>query len=452
VNSRARGVRAWPRRAQQRNGAFDGRIPVTQTKEESAMLKGIRNLMCAMGLGVLSLGIGLSSAEAQGTFKIGAPASLSGKYASYGVQAKNGIEHAIETWKATRGDSVAGRKIELILADTQSDNALTVSIMNDMIQTRKVDVIIGPDGSNVAAAAVPPWKKFKERPIWILPGGSTSKIEQEVGPDPYFFHTYAWAYYYHANNVDALKAAIGTKKKVAFVYTDGAYGRAHIDDARRYVKEAGFEIVASELVREGAADFNSAIIKVRAMRPDVLYAVMQTTDAVQFTKQIFTAKTGIPHLVGTAQAQLVEWQDAVGEAQNCWTGVTTWVNGLAFPADPREPKLLPAAAAWEAAWKAKYGKEAEFLEVGYYVSTVLALLAVEATKSVDRDALKNWLEGQDYKSPMGLSSKFKPSEITPHQAFDNMVVFQRVKEGSGYVSKIVYPKEIATGTLQTCKP
>ena len=415
------------------------------------MLNGFWNLVYAMGLGVLSLGIGLSSAEAQGVFKIGAPASLSGKYVAYGVQAKNGIEHAIDIWKATRGDSAGGRKIELIFADTQSDNALTVSIINDLIQTKKVDLIIGPDGSNVAAAAVPPWKKFKERPIWILPGGSSSKIEKEVGPDPYFFHTYAWAYYYHINNVDALKAAVGTKKKVAFVFTDGAYGRAHIDDARRYVKEAGFEIVANELVREGSADFNSAIIKVRATRPDILYALMQTTDAVQFAKQVYTAKTGIPYLVGTAQAQLTEWQQAVGEAQNCWTGVTTWVNGLAYPADPREPKLLPAAASWEAAWRTKYGKAPEFLEAGYYVSTVLALLAVEATKSVDRDVLKTWLLAQDYKSPMGLHSKFKPSEITPHQAFGEMVVFQRVKEGNGYVSKLIYPKEIASGTLQTCR-
>jgi hypothetical protein len=155
--------------------------------------------------------------------------------------------------------------------------------------------------------------------------------------------------------------------------------------------------------------------------------------------------------VGTAQAQLSEWQEAVGEAQNCWTGVTSWVNGLNFPGDPREPKLFPPAKEWEAAWKTKYGKNPEFLEVGYYVSTVLTLLAVEATKSVERDVLKGWLEKQDYKSPMGVSSKFTQSQITPHQAFDKMVVFQRVKDGNGYVSKMIFPKEIATGTLQTCK-
>jgi len=51
---------------------------------------------------------------------------------------------------------------------------------------------------------------------------------------------------------------------------------------------------------------------------------------------------------------------------------------------------------------------------------------------------------------MGLSSKFVPSEINPHQAFSQMVVFQRVKEGDAYVSKLIYPKEIATGELISC--
>lgn len=397
----------------------------------------------------LFAGLASSSALAQNSFKIGAPTSLSGRYVAYGAQAKRGIEHAIDVWKATRGDTVGGRSIDLAMVDIQSDNAITVSVMNDMIKSKNVHVIIGPDGSNAAAAAVPPWKKAPDRPVWLLPGGSTSKIEEEVGDDKYFFHTYAWAYYYHANNADALKQALGPGKRVAFVYTDGAYGRAHIDSARKYMKEAGFDIVASELVREGSNDFNSAIVKVRALRPDLLYAVMQTNDAIQFTKQVHTAKTGIKYLVGTAQAQLPEWQEAVGDAQNCWTGVTTWTPGLGFSADKREPKLFPDSDSWEAAWRTKFKREPEFLEVGYYASTILALLAVEATKSTDRDKLVAWLEQQEYMTPLG-NSKFAKSEITPHQAFSKMVVFQRVKGKDGFSTAIFYPPEIAKAKLQPC--
>lgn len=410
-----------------------------------------RILSAAGGLALAALASALpTSVEAQEVFKIGAPVSISGRYVAYGVQGKNGIEQAVEVWKKVRGDKVAGRTIEVIFRDTQSNNATTVSIMNDLIQTEKVHVIIGPDGSNVAAAAVPPWKKLDNRPVWLMPGGSSDVIEKQIGPEPFFFHTYAWSYYYHESNVKALKAAIGGGKKVAIIYSDGAYGRAHIEDARIYLKEGGYDIVAEELVREGSPDFNPTLVKLRARKPDVLYVLVQTNDAIQMTKQIHAAKMGVPYLIGTAQTQLPEWQNAVGDAQGCWTGVTTWVPGLKLPADDKEPKLLPSAADWEKAWKEKHKTEPEFLEVGYYASTILALLAVEKTNSTDRAKIDEWLRGQDYQTPLGRS-KFRKSRVALNQAFDTMVVFQRQKKGSGFESVLVYPPEIATGKLQACQ-
>ena len=407
---------------------------------------------------MLALAVGLvgavhivqpETAAAQDALKIGAPVSISGRYVAYGTQAKNGIEQAIEVWKKVRGDKVAGRSIEVLFRDTQSNNSIAVSLMNAFIQTDKVDVIIGPDGSNLAAAAVPPWKKIDARPIWIMPGGSSDVIEKEVGADPYFFHTYAWSYFYHDSNVKALKAGLGTAKKIALVYSDGAYGRAHVEDARKYIKESGFELITEELVREGSADFSPALIKVKARKPDILYVLVQTNDAIQLSKQIQAARMGVPYLVGTAQTQLPEWQKAVGDAQECWTGVTTWVPGLAFPADPKEPKLFPSAADWEKTWFEKYKVVPEFLEVGYYASTILALLAVEQTNSTDREKLKDALQKQSHQTPLG-SSKFRPSRVAVNQAFDTMVVFQRQKKGSEYESVLVYPPEVATGKLQAC--
>ncbi|MBB6181926.1 ABC transporter substrate-binding protein [Pseudorhizobium flavum] len=390
-------------------------------------------------------------AYAQETFTIGAPASLSGKYADYGNQAKNGVETAIEVWKQVHGDKVAGRPINVLVRDTQSNNATTVSLINMLIETDKVDVIVGPDGSNVAAAAVPPWKKQEDRPIWFAPGGSSSVLEEEVGVDPYFFHTYAWTYYYHQNTSQAFKEIMGADKKVAFIYSDGAYGRAHIDDAKKYFEEAGFEIVASELVREGATDFNPTLMRIRARHPDILYLLVQTNDAVQLTKQIAAARLDVSLLVGTAQVQLSSWQEAVGVQQECWTGVTTWVSGLKYPADEREPKIFPSAADFEKMWMEKYKRTPDFLEVSYYISTMLAMLAADETGSVDREVMKDWLEKQNYNTPLGVS-KFEKSRVALHQAFGTMVVFQRQKQDDGsFKSVIVYPKEAATGDLNLCK-
>ena len=92
----------------------------------------------------------------------------------------------------------------------------------------------------------------------------------------------------------------------------------------------------------------------------------------------------------------------------------------------------------------------EFLEVGYYATTILALLAVEETKSTDRDRLRNGWKKQQYQTPLG-DSNFVKSRIALHQAFGEMVVFQRQKKPDGSIASVlVYPEQIATGKLQAC--
>ena len=87
--------------------------------------------------GFTVLALGAIPASAQDTLKIGAPVSTSGRYVAYGTQAKNGIETAVEMWKKVRGDKVAGRSIDVIMRDTQSNNAITVSLMNALHPDRQ---------------------------------------------------------------------------------------------------------------------------------------------------------------------------------------------------------------------------------------------------------------------------------------------------------------------------
>jgi branched-chain amino acid transport system substrate-binding protein len=400
---------------------------------------------------IAALAVISSTAMAEEPFRIGSPASLSGKFVAFGAQVKKGVETAVEVWKNVRGGKVDGRDIEVVVRDTQSNPSVTVSVMNELMQSDKSDVLVGPGASNIGAAAVPPWRQNPNHPIWIVPGVSTTVVEKEVAKDPYFFHTFAWTYHYHSTNAAAMKASIGTGKKVAIIYSDGAYGRSHIEAARKYLKEAGYNIVGEELIRENAPDFTPSILKIRAMHPDIIYTLVQTTDAVVLAKQIYSAKLDVPYLIGTAQAILPEWKNAVGDVQECWTGVATWMPGLTYAADSREPKLFPSSADWEAMWRAKYKKEPEYMEVGAYVSTMLALLAVEKSHSTDRDKLRAALDAQDYQTPLG-NSKFAPSEISLQQAFSEMVVFQQQKQPDGkFKSVIIYPKNVAQGKLEKCK-
>jgi branched-chain amino acid transport system substrate-binding protein len=411
-----------------------------------------RRRTSGLGLATICLLTGLilsPAAQAQQELRIGLPVELSGRFVAFGAQIKRGVETAVETWKKVRGDKVAGRDIVLIERDTQSNNGTTVSVMGQLINSDKADILIGPGGSDSGAAAVPPWKQAADRPVWIVPGVSATVVEKQIGKDPYFFHTFPWTYHYHETIVAGLKQALGTGKKVAIVYSDGAYGRAHIEYARKYLKDGGFDIVDEELIREGAPDFLPSLLKVRSTHPDIIYTLVQTNDAVLLAKQIYSAKLNVPYLIGTFQATLPEFKNSLGEVQNCWTGVNSYIMGLHAKADAKEPKLFPAGDEWEAAWRAKYNKEPEYMEAGSYISAMLALLAVEQANATDRDHVAAALAAQAHDTIMG-NSRFVPSEIALHQAFGRVIDFQLQKQGDAYKSVIFYPLDRADGKLQAC--
>src|SRR5256886_8114137 len=61
----------------------------------------------------LALVIGVSSAHAQGTVKIGMINVLSGQFADAGIQ----LDNSVKTYMKQHGDTVAGKKIEIIRRD-----------------------------------------------------------------------------------------------------------------------------------------------------------------------------------------------------------------------------------------------------------------------------------------------------------------------------------------------
>ena len=394
----------------------------------------IAGALCALAL---SAGM----AGAQKVVRIGVPLEVSGKFVAYGAQGQRGVEMAVEAF----GGTVAGHKIELLIRDIQSTNQGTVSAMTDLLEKEKVDFVVGPITSGLVAAAVPAWRQRK--PLWIVPGSSAPSFEEAIANEPMVFHTYPWAYHYHDGTAKAIANVVGKGKKVAIIYSDGSYGRSQIQSAKDHYIEAGFEVVATELVRENATDMSPVLQKIRLTKPDVLVGIVQTTDGIVLAKQIYVGKLGIPYLVGTAYPQLQTWSEAVGEAANGWIGATTYLPGMNTPADKKHPKLFPSMKDWEALFTKKYNREPEFLDVTVYTSTAMLLLAIERAGGPDREKVAKELRNLNVETMLG-DSRFIPTKGGAlNQAFNEMVVYQR--EGDKYIT--VWPKSFSNGQLKPVK-
>src|ERR1700747_330338 len=110
------------------------------------MLVGNKTLAWSL-LGAAAIGaLALAPARAEDTFKIGLIVPMTGGQASTGKQ----IDNAVKLYMQQHGDSVAGKKIEVILKDDAGIPDNTKRLAQELIVNDKVGVL----GSGITPSAM----------------------------------------------------------------------------------------------------------------------------------------------------------------------------------------------------------------------------------------------------------------------------------------------------------
>ncbi|MGZ5848252.1 MAG: ABC transporter substrate-binding protein, partial [Ramlibacter sp.] len=114
-----------------------------------------------------------SLAFAQGApFKIGLILPMTGQQATTGRQ----IEAAAKLWMAQNGDTVAGRKVELIVKDDTSLPDVTRRLAQELVVNEKVDVLAGM-GITPSAMATAPIATQSKTPLVVMAAATSSITE-----------------------------------------------------------------------------------------------------------------------------------------------------------------------------------------------------------------------------------------------------------------------------------
>ena len=120
----------------------------------------MRKVLLALGA-VAATSLGISPAGAQNTVKIGLIMAYSGQFADTATQMDNGIK----LYMKQKGDTVAGKKIELIRKDTGGPNPdVAKRLAQELVVRDGVDILAGftltPEAlavSDVSAQAKNSW-------------------------------------------------------------------------------------------------------------------------------------------------------------------------------------------------------------------------------------------------------------------------------------------------------
>jgi branched-chain amino acid transport system substrate-binding protein len=342
-----------------------------------------RHLLQAASLTAFALAMPLAQAQGN-TFKIGLVLPMTGQQATTGRQ----IEAAARLYMAQNGDTVAGKKIELIIKDDTSLPDVTKRLAQELVVNDKVNVLAG-FGITPSAMATAPIATQSKTPMVVMAAATSSITEAS----PYIVRT--------SFTLPQVSVAMGDWapkngiKSVVTLVTD--YGPGN--DAEKFFAERfqlnGGKVLDKLRVPLRNPDFAPFLQKVRDAKPDALFVFVPSGAGAAVMKQFIERgmdKAGIK-MIATGD---VTDDDQLNDMGDGALGVVTTHHYSAAHPSALNKKFV------EAFQKANKNMRPNFMAIGGYDGMRVIYEALKATKGQGGgDALLAAMKGQLFESPRG---------------------------------------------------
>jgi len=339
------------------------------------------------GVGAAALAFAALPALAQETVKVGLILPMTGPSASTGRQ----IEAGARLWMAQNGDTVAGKKIQLIIKDDTGAADQTKRLATELVVNDKVAVLAG-FGLTPLALSVGPVATQAKVPAVIMAAG-TSTI---VATSPYFVRT-SFTLPQNTTPMAQWSAANGIKTVVTLV---SDYGPG-LDSEKAFKAEfeaKGGKVIESLRAPLANPEFAAFLQKAKDLKPDALFLFVPSGQGASLMKQVGErelAKAGIK-IIGTGDVTDDDQLNGMGDAL---IGMITSHNYSAAHDSPENKAYVSAFL------KATNNMRPNFMSVGGYDGMALIYKALDKTKGdTDGTKLLDAMKGVSWTSPRGPMS------------------------------------------------
>jgi branched-chain amino acid transport system substrate-binding protein len=334
----------------------------------------------AVYLAVTALGAG--SAAAQDTIKIGMVMQMTGPNAAGGRE----ISAAAKLYVAQHGDSVAGKKIELIFRDDASipDNAKRLA--QELIINDKVSLLAA--GITPSAMAMAPIATEAKVPTVVTISGTSVVTERS----PYYVRT-SFTLGQQSGIIADWAIKNGSRKAVA-VLSDWAPGAEAGKVFESNFTKGGGQVLETLKVPLANPDFAPFLQRAADLHPDTLFVFVPAGQAGTFARQFAERgldKSGIK-LIGPGD--ITDDDDLPTTGDTLLGVVTAGIYSAAHPSALNKEFV--------AAYQKATGHRANFLAVSGYDGMHLIYEALKKTGGkTDADTVIAAMKGMSWESPRG---------------------------------------------------
>ncbi|UEP27163.1 MULTISPECIES: ABC transporter substrate-binding protein [unclassified Burkholderia] len=285
-----------------------------------------------------ALVLGCTAAHAD--LKVGVDLSSTGPAAAIGITSKN----AILMWPKT----IAGQPVQVTVLDDASDPGTAVRNIRKLVDEDHVDVVVGPNITPAALAALDAVAAAQTPMITLV--GSGAIVEPQEGAR-------TWAF--KMAQSDSAMADVMTRymanhgvKTVGFIGFADSYGDSWLNEFTRFAQVRKIRVIATERFNRTDASVTGQALKLIAAKPDAILVAGSGTPAVLPQRTLIERgyKGAIYQTHGIATPEFIK----LGGKD---------VDGTLFPTQPVVvARTLPAdhparkaALAFVDAYEAKYG-------------------------------------------------------------------------------------------------
>ncbi len=383
-------------------------------------MKALRSLAagCLVAVALLAF----APARAQDTIKVGVIAEFSGPFADYGSQ----IEAGMKAYMKQHGDTVAGKKIELITRDTKgAAPEVAKRFAQELITRDKVQFLAG-FGLTPNAMAVAPVVTEAKVPM-VISNAATSSITTK---SPYIARVSMTI-----PQVSAPMAQWALKNGIKQVFTVVADYGPGIDAETQFTKSfkaGGGEIVGSLRTPLQSPDFSATIQRVKNSKPQAVFVFLPAgQQGIAFVKGF--NERGL----GQAGIKLIATGDITDDHVLAAMGDDTlgMITSFHYSAAHDSPENAAFLKAYAAANDAKIGAPNFMAAAGYDTMHVIYEVAAKLNGNIDGDKAMAVIKGMKWMSPRGSVT------IDPEtRDIEQTVYIRKVEKRNGKLENVEFDR------------
>jgi branched-chain amino acid transport system substrate-binding protein len=338
-------------------------------------------LFAAFCLFSFGLTMSVPTSFAQGTIKVGVPNSLTGRHAPFGQHMKRAFDLAEEEINAAGGIKGKGKKLELVHVDDQSKPEVAITAAQKLMQDKSIIMLTGEysSGNTYPICAL----AEKQKMPFMVSTAAADNITQS-----------GWKYIFRmaqpATDFDTglqeflLKEA--KPQSVVMIYENTLFGTSTAKAMKKWADDNKVNVPIFEAYEAGLVDFKPLLFKLKAVNPDVVYAISYLMDATLIARQMKEIDFNPKCFAGSAAGYSIpEFLTGAGDAAEYVFASTMW----------EKTSPYPGAKEFDAKYQKKYNVKPPYHAAQAYASAYVVADVLRRAKSLTREAVREALVTTD---------------------------------------------------------